>query len=474
MKTKSASVVTSRVAAPLSLKIAYIGGGSRYWAKMIMTDLALCPDFTGELALFDLDHAASRRNVGVAKEIFDHPDARTRFRTKACTSPAEALRGADFVFLSILPGEMKLMANDLDIPAKYGILQSVGDSTGPGGISRSLRTIPIYAHYARLIEKHCPSAWIINYTNPMTLCTRTLYEVFPKIKAIGCCHEVFEIQKRLARLVSEYWEVPVPDRHEIKADIAGINHFTFATRVEWKGRDLFPLIRQKVRDRSIWADQTAWVEKKKAEGAFFTSQGLVSYDFFRRFGVLGAAGDRHLSEFVPWYLESEATLSRYGALMTPSSYRLGTWQPPQNAPSAAVSKSKSKSLPVSGEEGVEMLRALTGIQSLHSNVNFPNRGQMPSLPLGAIVETNALFQENQITPTVPAPLPPALESLVRRVVDVQEVTFRAGLERDSELAFQAILADPLCTIPVDQARKMFDELCKANQTFNPKVIAKLC
>lgn len=147
---------------PIDIKIAYIGGGSRYWAKMVMTDLALCPHLTGEIALYDIDHRAALANVERAKAIYSHPDARTTFEVHAHRTAETALQDADFVFLSILPGPMQMFANDIDIPAKHGILQTVGDTTGPGGISRALRTVPIYVDYAHQIMELCPQAWVIN------------------------------------------------------------------------------------------------------------------------------------------------------------------------------------------------------------------------------------------------------------------------------------------------------------------------
>jgi alpha-galactosidase len=451
---------------PLSLKIAYIGGGSRYWAKMVMTDLALCPDFKGEIALYDIDHKASQLNVKSGTDIFTHPQARSRFKVRAYSKSADALKGADFVFMSILPGPMWMMANDIDIPAKYGVFQTVGDTTGPGGISRAMRSIPVYADYAHQIMKHCPKAWVINYTNPMTLCTRALYAAEPSIKAIGCCHEVFGLQEQLAQWVSQSFGVPVPKRTEIHTDVIGVNHFTFITKALWKGQDLFPMVKKVAAQKEIWKDQTAFALERIEKGQWCESKKLVALDFFRKYGVLGAAGDRHLVEFVPWYLESVETLHRYGVVLTPSSFRLGTWQPPQNAPGADVAKEKSKSkqseLKASGEEGTDILQALVGIRPLHTNINFPNRGQMPNTLPDAVVETNALFQYDQVLPTVPEPLPSGVETLVNRVIDVQELTLRAAMEGREDLALQALLSDPLCGIPVERVEKMWKELCQAN------------
>ncbi|MBN1249534.1 MAG: alpha-galactosidase [Anaerolineae bacterium] len=454
---------------PKEIKIAYIGGGSRYWAQMVMTDLALCPHLTGEIALYDINHEAALANVARAKAIYDSPEAKAAFDVKAYRTSAEVFQDADFVILSILPGPMQMFANDIDIPKAYGILQTVGDTTGPGGISRALRTVPTYVDYAHEIMDLCPDAWVINYTNPMTLCTAALYAAEPKIKAFGCCHEVFGTQHMLAALAHDYLDVPTPKRQEIKTDVAGVNHFTFVPQATLHGQDLYPLLHEHMAQKGFWDDRTAWSLQAKATGKWFSSQRLVAFDYLRRFGVLGAAGDRHLAEFVPWYLTSEADLHRWGVILTPSSYRLGTWQPPQNAPSieARQSQEDGAHLTFSGEEGIPQMLALLGVEPLDTNVNLPNRGQTPDLPLGAVVETNAQFRHDSLIPVVPKRLPDGLLALVRRIVDVQQLTLKAALTKDKDLAFQAVLNDPLCRIPTDRARAMFNELLAANRAMLP-------
>jgi alpha-galactosidase/6-phospho-beta-glucosidase family protein len=452
------------------IKIGYIGGGSKNWARTVMTDLALCPHLTGEIALYDINFAAAEANVAHGDAIFAHPEAQTTFKVTAYHSPGEALKDADFVFLSILPGPMQMFANDIDIPAKYGILQPVGDTTGPGGLSRALRTIPIYLDYAHTIMAHCPDAWVINYTNPMTLCTAALYAAEPDIKAFGCCHEVFGTQWRLSWLVHEYLDRPTPPRQEIKIDVSGVNHFTFAAAAHWNGLDLFSLVNKHIAEDGFWDDQTDWALEWKDAGQWFTSRWRIACDFYRCFGVLGAAGDRHLAEFVPWYLVSEENLHRYGVVLTPSSYRLGTWKPTGAAagqPAANFLSQENVYLTRSDEEGVEQMLALLGIAPLDTNVNLPNRGQIPELPLGAIVETNAQFRKDSLSPVIPRSLPDGALSLVRRVVGVQQLTLEAAVCRDKDLAFQALLNDPLCNISVDRTWQMFNELLEANQAMLP-------
>jgi alpha-galactosidase len=263
-------------------------------------------------------------------------------------------------------------------------------------------------------------------------------------------------------------DVPRPRRQEIVTDVAGVNHFTFATAARWNGIDLYPLIETHIVQDGFWADRTAWALEQKGRGNWFHSQGLIAYDFFRRFGALGAAGDRHLAEFVPWYLVSEENIHRYGVILTPSSYRLGTWKPdPAYGEPARPPREEGDHLRRTDEEGVDQILALLGVEPLDTNVNLPNRGQIPGLPLGAIVETNAQFRKDSLSPVVPTPLPAGVLELVRRAVRVQRMTLAAAMKRDVDLAFQALLLDPLCRIPVDRAWEMWNELLQANAEMLP-------
>lgn len=438
------------------VKIAYIGGGSRLWAVHLMMDLALASELTGELVLYDIDHAAAKRNVTLGRKVFKHKDAKTTFAVRAASAVSDALRGADFVVLSIQPGPLEMFANDLDIPAAAGVLQAVGDTTGPGGISRALRSIPIYTDYAHKIMRYCPKAWVINYTNPMTLCTAALYAAEPEIKAFGCCHEVFGTQSKLGRAAKLHFGLRAePKRHEIKVDVTGVNHFTWVTKATWQGNDLLPHIDKWARSMKLGADHTPYALESETGGHWFRSKGAVAYDLFRRFGDLAAAGDRHLAEFVPYYLRDLETVRRFGFVLTPSAYRLSHYE--------RGKKRTLDGIKPSGEEGVDQMAALVGIRPFDTNVNLPNRGQAPDLPLGAVVETNAQFRHDSVTPVVAGRLRPGSHALVERVVRVQQMTLTAGLEKDLDLATQAMLNDPLVTIGTDEACAMFRKLLKANK-----------
>src|ERR1035437_6009551 len=189
---------------PHRIKIAYIGGGSRAWAHVLMNDLAQTPLLTGEVALYDLNKAMARLNVQWGNRVNASPQAVSQWKYTAPQTLKEALTGADFVMASIQPGPIEMMGHDLNIPKKYGIVHTVGDTAGPAGLCRALRAVQDYKEIAQAVERHCPKAWVINLTNPLTVCTRTLYKVFPRIKAFGCCHEVFSSQRFLADLLEQF------------------------------------------------------------------------------------------------------------------------------------------------------------------------------------------------------------------------------------------------------------------------------
>ena len=281
------------------LKVAYIGGGSRGWAWGFMTDLAMDPDMGGEVRLYDIDESAARRNEIIGNKIMAHPDAKASWHFSVAETLEDALTGVDFVVISILPATFQEMKSDVHMPERLGVYQPVGDTVGAGGFMRAMRTIPMFVTIAEGIKKCCPEAWVINYTNPMTLCVRTLYEVFPNIKAFGCCHEVFGTQKLLSAMLDKELGISGVQRQEIHTTVTGINHFTWITKATYKDMDLMPLY-------AAFADK--YFEEGFEEGkdnnwmnSVFACAHRVKFDLFRRDGAIAAAGDRHLAEFTaPW------------------------------------------------------------------------------------------------------------------------------------------------------------------------------
>ena len=440
-----------------NIKIAYVGGGSRGWAWGLMSDLASAPDISGEVALYDIDLTAAKHNEEIGNRYNTVAGARSTWRYRAVETLKEALTGADFVVISILPGSFDEMESDVHAPEKYGIYQSVGDTSGPGGIVRALRTLPMIEEIATAIRDHCPNAWVINYTNPMTVIIRTLYRVFPQIKAFGCCHEVFGTQKLLAEMLMREHGYENVEREQIKVDVTGVNHFTWITSAHYRNLDLFPLYRDFVAKYA----ESGYTSKKSGNlNDYFSCNHRVKFDLFRRYGAIAAAGDRHLAEFCEgsWYLKNPETVSKWGFSLTPVSWRKENLQ--QRLDRSAMLRSGKKELKLNktGEDGVNQIRALLGLQDMITNVNLPNRGQIPNLPMDAVVETNAAFRADSVTPLTAGTLPPELLSLIARIVCAQEIVVEAACSRNLELAFRAFVNDPLVTCDLAQARALFDEM----------------
>jgi len=440
------------------LKLAYIGGGSRGWAWGLMSDLASAADISGRVALYDIDRKAAEDNVIIGNKFNQAEGAKSQWDYYACDTLEEALTGADFVVISILPGTFDEMESDVHAPEKYGIYQSVGDTSGPGGIIRALRTVPMMQVIARGVQACCPNAWVINYTNPMTISIKTLYETFPGIKAFGCCHEVFGTQKLLMTALGEFKGIENVHRQDIKVNVLGVNHFTWLTSAQYKDMDLFPMYRELAEQFG----QTGYCRGRDENwmNNTFACCHKVKFDLFKRYGVLAAAGDRHLAEFCPgsWYLGSPENVTSWGFGLTTVAWRKQDLKNRLERSAKRISGEEEVTLRNTGEDGVNQIRALLGLEDMVTNVNLPNRGQIPNLPLGAVVETNAVFRDDSVIPCMAGPVPVQIHGLISRIVAEQELVTQAAMERDLEKAFTAFVNDPLVTVSMPDARKLFNEM----------------
>lgn len=440
------------------IQIAYIGGGSRGWAWGLMSDLAQAEDICGKVMLYDIDLEAAKSNEIIGNKIKNVEGCKSFWKYQAVKELGEALSGADFVIISILPGTFDEMYSDVHTPEKYGIYQPVGDTTGPGGIIRAMRTIPMYEKIAAAIREYCPQAWVINYTNPMAACVSTLYKVFPQIKAFGCCHEVFGTQKFLAKVLKEMRGITDVKREEIKTNVIGVNHFTWLTSAQYKNMDLFPIYKEFCEQYA----QTGYNEGGDDNwlNNAFESAEKVKMDLFLRFRYIAAAGDRHLAEFCKrrWYLDNPEMVKEMKFGLTTVDYRKEDLNKRLEKSRRLVSGEEKFQFTETGEDGVKQIRAILGLNELTTNVNMPNMGQIPNLPRGVIVETNAVFRSNSVTPVLAGDVPAEIYPMISKMAGEQEITVRAGLERDLSLAFNAFCNDPLTDISIEEAKRMFYDM----------------
>jgi alpha-galactosidase len=448
------------------INIAYIGGGSRGWAWTFMADLSMDDQISGSIRLYDIDQDAAKNNETIGNALSKRPETKGKWNYTTSNSLKEALTGADFVVISILPGTFEEMRSDVHAPEKYGIYQSVGDTAGPGGLVRALRTIPMFVEIAEAIKEYSPKAWVINYTNPMSLCVKTLYKVFPGIKAFGCCHEVFGTQKLLALMCEEMLGLKDINRADIHVNVLGINHFTWFDRASYKGFDLFPIYKQ-------FADKyykTGYLEKadKNWMNDTFSCAQRVKFDLFKNYGLIAAAGDRHLAEFMPpIYLKDSDTVTAWKFSLTTVDFRLEDLQKRIERSKKILSGQEELAKEPSGEEGILLIKSLVGLTRTVSNVNIPNRGQISNLPLDALVETNALFERDHIAPVMAGSVPENIGALLAPHIQNHEDILNAALTYNRDLAFKAFMNDPLMTINETDGKVLFNEMLENTKKYLP-------
>ena len=447
------------------IQIAYIGGGSRGWAWTFMTDLAMEKAISGTIRLYDIDREAARANEIIGNRLKEREDVQGKWDYCVKDSLEDALTGADFVVISILPKTFDEMEIDVHMPERLGIYQSVGDTAGPGGMMRALRTLPMFVEFAEAIRKYCPNAWVINFTNPMSLCVKTLYEVFPQIKAFGCCHEVFGTQKVLAGIAEKELGIGKIERHDIHVNVLGINHFTWFDYASYKGIDLFPVYRHYIDnhfEEGFEENDNNWMNST------FNCAHRVKMDLFRRYGLIAAAGDRHLAEFMPGgeYLKNPETVKSWKFGLTTVAWRKEDLKKRLERSKRLVSGEEQIELKPTGEEGILLMKALCGLERVVSNVNIPNRGcQIANLPESAVVETNAVFERDAIRPVLAGSVPEPIRQLIMPHITNHERIMKVvmGGNKDVDLVVEAFLNDPLVKgrASEEDVRKLVKDMMKA-------------
>lgn len=452
------------------IQIAYIGGGSRGWAWTFMTDLSMDDSMSGTIRLYDIDPAASKNNEIIGNHLSDRTDTIGKWNYITCDSLKDALTGCDFAVISILPGTFDEMESDVHLPERLGIYQSVGDTAGPGGMIRALRTIPMFVTIAEAVKEYAPDAWVINYTNPMTLCVKTLYHIFPQIKAFGCCHEVFGTQKVLKGICEETFGLEAVDRRDIHVNVLGINHFTWFDQASYKGFDLFPVYRDYI---DTHYEEGYHEPDKNWANSTFECAHRVKFDLFRRYGLIAAAGDRHLAEFMPGtdYLKDPETVTSWKFGLTTVDWRKNDLKKRLAKSSRLAAAEEEIELKPSGEEGILLIKSLCGLERTISNVNIPNSYlQITNLPADAVVETNAVFSRDSIKPVIAGTIPENVLELIKPHTDNHELILKAALSCDRTLVYDAFLNDPLVKgrVSDEEVKSLVDDMIENTMTYLPE------
>jgi len=327
----------------------------------------------------------------------------------------------------------------LDVPARHGITQTVGDTVGPGGINRALRNVPVLVGIARAMEERCPDAWLLNITNPMTCLTRAVCRE-TRIKAVGLCHEVGNFCLDLAIALGRPLDA-------VRASVTGINHFPVLTELEVDGADGFGVLRALV-------DEVGGLRSLRPSGGRAEAEPFSKLDFARRhvfkltlldrWGTFPAAGDRHIAEFVPFALTPESEWgAAYNIELSPISRRQAHQAGYVADVDAWLAGTKELQTWQSGELPSPMIEAMLSGEPFEAPVNIPNAGQAPGLPSDVVLESVCVIDADGIRGRDRSVLPPPYDEIVRRQVATQELTVEAALRGDRALAAQAFALDPL-------------------------------
>ncbi len=465
-------------------KITFIGAGSTVFAKNLLADIFTFPELCDStISLFDIDPQRLGESEAMAHRLAGALDANPVIQ--ATTDRREALDGVDYAITMIqVAGYKPGTVVDFEIPKKYGLRQTIGDTLGIGGIMRALRTIPVLLCICRDMEELCPDATLLQYVNPMAMNCWAIQRA-TKIKTVGLCHSVQGTAKELARLI----DVPV---EEINYRCAGINHMAFYTRFERNGEDLYPLIRRVVSEGRV----PAW--------------DRVRFDMLGRLGYFVTESSEHFSEYVPWFIKRDRPdlIEQYGipideyparcedqiagweqmrelisdpnvvsleeaeAVITETQIRRLALRAPDRAEyRQRIWREEEQVAPLhrSHEYGAFIIQSMETGQPRVIYGNVSNQGLIDNLPQGCCVEVPCLVDRNGIQPVKVGTLPPQLAALMRTNINVQELTVEAALTGKREHIYHAALLDPhtAAELSPDQIYALVDDLIAAHGDWLP-------
>ncbi|HCE00080.1 MAG TPA: alpha-glucosidase/alpha-galactosidase [Armatimonadetes bacterium] len=430
-------------------KIAFIGAGSFGFTRGLVRDILSFPALSDStIALMDIDRERLDFITRAVQRIVDAGGYPAK--VVSTLDRREALDGADGVVTTILQGGPRVFRTDIEIPKKYGIDINVGDTRGPSGIFRFLRTLPPMLDIVRDINELCPHAVYLNYTNPMAMLCRAMQGEFPNLKISGLCHSVQGTAEMLARWIGAPME-------EITYLCAGINHQAFYIRYEWNGKDAYPLIREAVQRPEIYNEEQ------------------VRNEMFLHLGYYVTESSGHNSEYNAWFRKRPDLIEKYcthGTGWNPGhhAYILNEYLRAEDTWRDHIQEELSK--PVNLERGHEyasyIFNACFGDGELFEfNGNVRNFGLVDNLPYGCCVEVPVLASKRGLDPMHVGKLPPSVTPLVHNSALCEELAVEGALEGDPEKIFHAVLYDPLtqAMCSMQETRDMVNEMFAANAEY---------
>ena len=427
-------------------QVTLMGAGSAVFSRQLMVDILLTPGLDGgSFALVDIDPA----RLELAHQLAEKVIALTGkdWTVKASTDRRQVIGGSDYLINFIEVNGLQTVRLDHEMPMKYGVKQCIGDTIGPGGIFKALRTGPDWLDILYDAEELCPDALVLNYTNPMSILTLAALRA-TDMQVVGLCHSVQGTSERLA----SYAGVPY---EEMRWRCGGINHNAWFTELTHNGQDLYPLLKERAR-----------------EPAFF-DQDPVRFEMMQQFGYFVTESSGHFSEYVPYFRKRDDLIEKYDR----DGYRGETGFYANNWPAWRAAADEYARRMLTGEAEIELGRSHeyasyiieaqeTGAPTrIHGNVL--NTGLIDNLPQDGCVEVACMVDKNGVNPCHFGTLPTQLAALNQAHMAIHELVVTSLLERDRQAAVHALMLDPLtaAVCSLEEIRCLFDEMYEAEREF---------
>ena len=430
-------------------KITFIGAGSVVFTRNVFKDLLTYPAFAdAEICLMDINEKRLQAIVGCCERIKEAMQ-KNAVKITATTDRKTALIGSDAVICTVFNGDIDIWQYDIEIPKKYGVDVCIGDTRSVSGIFRALRNIPLMLEICADVEKYCKNAVLLNYTNPMTMLCKAMLK-YTKVDVTGLCHSVQHTSKMLADWAGVDYE-------KLDYTCLGINHQAFFTKLEVDGKDVYPILREKIKD-------PVYYKKEK-----------VRNEVFKTFGYYVTESSGHCSEYVAWFRKRPDLIEKYldgeGANWDNGAYAFSlNLRRNKNRFSEDLKNWYSK--PVDVQRGQEyaanILNARLGDGTpFQFNANLLNEGTIENLSDDTCVEIPVVATKNGYERTFKGKLPSQLAALVSYTASIENLVVEAFEEKSKRKVIQAVALDPLCSavLSLEEVTAMCEELFEVNQDF---------
>ena len=441
-------------------RIAFIGAGSYGFTHRLLVDILSYESLKdSDLAFMDIDKTRVERTRVVVAEYL-----RTQGYTKKplfTLNRKKALEGADFVIDLVKVGFFKASVMDMEVPKRFGLKQTIGDTCGVAGVFRGLRTMPFCIQLCREIEEvGAPGAMVLNYTNPQSMLVMAV-AASSKVPFIGLCHSV----QGTTRAVANYLGVPY---EETAYEAAGINHMAWITKLEHKGKDVYPRLRRLVKERGIYG------HRQEGSDSIQPFLGPTRLDMLLRVGYVVTESSTHFAEYVPFYMRNEELIEKYRPAIDQYRDNIARKEKTYGQLYEQAKKHRLPPMKRSVEYGSQIINAVVTNAPCKIYANVMNQGLITNLPEASAVEVACLVDRNGVRPCYFGDLPTQLAAMCRMDINVHQLAVEAILKRSRKSVYWALMMDPLThsVLTIDQIEEVVDTLIDGQPNYLGKILRK--